>query len=321
VVSYNPGVKTVLQRNPDYWKKPEPYLDEVDFVVIPEETTRVTALESGSVDMITALPPDRIASLRSEGFNIVEPNAMNLVWFFSINMRDPAMADVRVRQAINYAINREDMAKDLLAGAVVPTSVMLPRTSPLWNEKLANAYPYDPEKAKALLKAAGVTNGITAKLQLPAGGSYMITPVPMAEAVQRDLAAVGIKLELQTFDWVTYLGYWVKGMKPDVAMNTMAWGTDYSEWWAADVFMSKGFGNSGRINDPTIDKLFADYESATKQADADAIARKIFQRATDQAYFVPICSDLAPIATASKVRGVIPIPDWMQDFRRIWIAQ
>src|SRR6185295_3209790 len=64
IVSYGPGVQTVLQRNPDYWDKPYPYLDEVTFVVLPEESTRVTALESGEVDMITAIPPDRIASLK-----------------------------------------------------------------------------------------------------------------------------------------------------------------------------------------------------------------------------------------------------------------
>lgn len=319
IVNYGPGVQTVLERNPDYWNKPYPYLDRVIFTVLQEESTRVTALEAGEVDMITAIPPDRIKALRDEGFNVVIPDAMNLVWFISLNVKDPPLDDVRVRQAINYAIDRKGMAEQLLAGSVSPISAMIPGTSPLWNTDLTQRYSYDPEKAKALLKEAGQEDGFKIVAQIPAGGSYMITPVPMLEWIQNDLREIGIQLEIQTFDWVTYLQHWLKGLQPGIGMNIMAWGTDYDEWWANDIFTSKAFGNSGHIDDPEIDGLFQAYEKELDSKARQAIAHKIFARTTDQAYFVPIASDRAPIAVASKVKGVLPIPDWVQDFKGYWI--
>jgi peptide/nickel transport system substrate-binding protein len=320
IVSYGPGVQTVLQRNPDYWNKPYPYLDEVDFVVLPEESTRVTALESGEVDMITAIPPDRIASLKQEGFTITMPQAMNLVWFIGLNVKEPGLSDVRVRQAINYAIDRKGIAEQLLGGSVSPISAMVPGTSVLWNTDLAQSYSYDPAKAKALLAEAGVTK-LSTTVQLPTGGSYMITPVPAMEWVQRDLAAVGITLKLETFDWVTYLQHWLKGLQPGVGMNIMSWGTDYDEWWADDIFTTKGFANTGHIDDQTIDAGFSSYVTTLDPKARQDIAYKIFKRGSEQAYFVPIASDRAPIASAAKVKGVLPIPDWMQDFRGYWIEK
>ena len=318
--SYEPGVKTVVVRNQDYWNKPLPYVDGIISFVVAEETTRITALEAGEVDMITMLPPDSIEQLRQQGFEITMPESMNLVWFLSINQNESHTKDVRVRQAINYAIDREKMAKELLKDTAGPVWKMVPGTSALFDTS-ERPYAYDPAKAKALLAEAGYADGFKLAGQFPSGGSYMIAPVQMAQWIQRDLAAVGIEMEIQSFDWVTYLGYWIGGLEDNVAFNNMAWGTDYSEFWAVDVMSSTAFGNTGHIKDPQLDTWFTEYQEAANQEEALAIADRIFDRVSDQAYFVPIVTDRVPLAYAPKVKGVVAVPDFMQVFDRVWIDE
>lgn len=317
---YDPGVKTVLVRNEDYWNDPLPYLDRIIFFVTSEASTRVTALESGEVEMITAIPPDRVQDLVDAGFKVIMPDRMNLVWFFSLNQDDEHLSDVRVRQAINHAIDRERLASELLQDTALPVWKMVPGTSALFEEG-AQAYPYDPERAKALLAEAGYPDGFETAIQVPTGGSYMIDPVGIAQWVQRDLAAVGIDARIESSDWVTYLGHWIDGLQPGVAANVMAWGTDYSEFWAVDVMGSEAFGNTGHINDPEIDAWFTEYQEATDPDEALEVARKIFDRVSDQAYFVPIVTDRVPIATTQRVMGIEAVPDWLQAFEVYWIAE
>ena len=317
---YDPGIKTVLARNPDYWNEPLPYLDRIIFFITAEASTRVTALESGEVEMITAIPADRVEDLASAGFKIVMPEKMNLVWFFSLNQGDENLADVRVRQAINHAIDRERIAKDLLRDTAMPVWRMVPGTSALFDPD-DRAYPYDPERAKSLLAEAGMADGFETTIQVPTGGSYMIDPVGIAEWVQRDLAAIGIKVSIDSSDWVTYLGHWIGKLKPGVAANVMAWGTDYSEFWAVDVMSSGAFGNTGHINDPELDAGFTEYQEATDSAQALEVARRIFDRVSDMAYFAPIVTDRVPIATTQRVKGIEAVPDWLQAFEVYWIDE
>ena len=317
---YDPGVKTVLMKNEDYWNAPRPYLDRIIFFITAEASTRVTALESGEVEMITAIPPDRVSDLRDAGFKVIMPEAMNLVWFFSLNQDDENLSDVRVRQAINHAVDRERIATELLSDTAAPVWKMIPGTSALFmpGEK---AYPHDPDKARALLAEAGYPDGFETTIQVPTGGSYMIDPVGIAEWVQRDLAAIGIRVNIDSSDWVTYLGHWIGGLQPGVAANVMAWGTDYSEFWAVDVMSSTAFGNTGHINDPTLDAWFTEYQEATDSAVALEVAGRIFDRVSDMAYFVPVVTDRVPIATTDRVKGIEPVPDWLQAFEVYWIDQ
>lgn len=321
ITGYEAGVKTILERNAEYWNQPLPYLDKITFVVMPEATTRVTALEAGEVDVIAALLPDAVPPLQEKGFNIVASEVTNQIWYYGVNVdqQSGALKDKRVRQALNYAVDRIGMADQLLLKQLYPLDGMVVPTSPLWKQGLPTRYPYNPEKAKELLKEAGFAEGLTLKARIPTTGSSMLIPVPMTEWLQRDLEAVGVKLEIETFDWTTYLGYWVKGMTPDVAFDAMSWASDHSEDWALDIFGSKGFGNTGHIKDDVIDKLFAEYEvTADPQKQLD-LMRQAFDRIQEEAYMVPIGSDKNIIVASKRVKGNYPIPDWMQIPQYWWV--
>ena len=251
VTSIEPGVKIVTERNPEYWDQPLPFLDRIIYVVMPEQSTRVFALESGEVDIVTQLSPDNVERLRDR-YTVVQSPLSNQMWYMAVNVNEPTLSDPRVRQAINLAIDRRAITDDLLQGVCIPSDGMAFPTSPLWDA--AERYPYDPERARQLLAEAGFPNGFKTAIRVPTSGSSMLIPVPMAEWIQRDLSQVGIDLEILTHDWVTYLGFWVKGLQQGVGFNVMSWASDYDEFWASDLFGSTGFGNTGHIEDPAIDR-------------------------------------------------------------------
>ena len=306
ITEIDPGVKIVAERNESYWDQPLPYLDRITYVVMPEQSTRVFALESGEVDIVTQLAPDNIERL-GESFQVVQSPISNQMWYMAVNVDQPPLDDPRVRQAINYAIDREAITNDLLRGICIPSSGMAFPTSPLW--KTEQRYPYDPEKAKALLAEAGLADGFRIAIRVPTSGSSMLTPVPMAEWIQRDLAQVGIDLQILTHDWVTYLGFWVKGLQEGVGFNVMSWASDYDEFWAADLFGSTGFGNTGHINDPEIDQAWVAYQEALTEEEQVAIAGEVFDRVEEMAYEVPICSEKITLLTSQRLKGVLPVTD------------
>lgn len=307
VTAIEPGVKVVTKRNPDYWDPPLPFLDSIVYVVMPEQSTRVFALESGEIDIITQLSPDNVERLAQSGFTMVQSPLSNQMWYMAVNVNEPPLDDVRVRRAINHAIDRDAITRDLLRGICIPSDGMAFPTSPLW--KTTARYPYDPQKAKQLLAEAGLADGFKIKIRVPTSGSSMLIPVPMAEWIQRDLAKVGVDLEILTHDWVTYIGFWVKGLQPGVGFNVMSWASDYDEFWGADLFGSGGFGNTGHINDEAIDAAWTKYQAAASEAELVAIAREIFDRVDEQAYEVPVCSEKITLLTSKRLQGVLPITD------------
>jgi peptide/nickel transport system substrate-binding protein len=225
----------------------------------------------------------------------------------AINVAEPPFDDLKVRQAINYAIDRKAITNELLQGICIPSDNIVFPTSPLYSPK--ERYPYDPEKAKALLKEAGHADGFTTKIRVPTSGSSMLIPVPMAEWIQRDLAKVGVNMEIVTNDWVTYLGFWLKGLEKGEGFNVMSWASDYDDFWASDLFGQGVFGNTGHVKDQMIDDLYVEYQAAANEEEQNKIAAKIFDRVLEQAYTVPICSEKINILTSKRLKGVLPLTD------------
>src|SRR5262249_46591684 len=140
-------------------------------------------------------------------------NSYDHIWPWVLNTSAKPWSDVRVRQAANYAIDREGMATNLLHGTAEPAAQVAPRANAAY-DAANDIYKYDPEKAKALLKEAGFPNGFTTTVEYPTSGSGNMIPGPMNEALQKDLAKVGIKVKLKPIEWSTMLGQYVAGKFP-----------------------------------------------------------------------------------------------------------
>jgi peptide/nickel transport system substrate-binding protein len=188
-VSWNKGVEIKLEANDEYWGEPKPQIQELIFRSVPDAATRVAQLETGEADLITDLPPElaeRVESL--DDAHTVEMDSNRRLFFF-FNTFDGPTADVRVRQAVNYAVDTQSIIDNLFDGhAGVIKGIYLPSEAG-FNPDF-EGYPYDPDRARELLADAGYADGVEIDLHYTIGNTTLDKET--AEAVQGQLAEVGI---------------------------------------------------------------------------------------------------------------------------------
>ncbi|WP_129222098.1 ABC transporter substrate-binding protein [Lichenibacterium ramalinae] len=306
-VQRDQGVKTVIERNDAYWGA-KAKLDRVIFRPLQDPATRVNALENDEVQMITTPPWDEIERLTGEGFVLSTNNNAPYINYMHLNFKNPALQDVRVRKAINMAIDRAGITKEIMHGTGRPEGGMLSPGTDAYDPQFKGSA-YDPEGAKKLLAEAGVKD-LKLVFELPQYGTGELVET----WIQRDLKKVGIDVELRKYEWVTYLGKWAGGMSPDVAMNEIGWGMSTPAWIGVvsrcDSAPPGGI-NSGYYCNPEVDKLLDQAIVTRDPAAAKDIYQKVNRIITDDAAFVPIDDDLEPILLSSKVKGFVnPPEDW-----------
>jgi len=216
--TWEPGVKVVLARNDQYWGG-APKIRQAIYVPIIEAQARLAAIKTGEIDLTMDVPPDSLAELRKDPDVVVAETNSSAVWYIALNTRHPILKDRRVRQALNYAVNKDAIIRDILKGtAIVARGPMSPVYGPYYEENLQK-YPHDPEKARALLKEAGHAGGFEITFMVPESGSGMQSPVEMATVIQANLAQVGVRAKIQTMEWGAYLKKYLEA--PDMA--EMSW--------------------------------------------------------------------------------------------------
>ncbi|MCC6642892.1 MAG: hypothetical protein IT386_17160, partial [Deltaproteobacteria bacterium] len=198
------GVSVTLERYDGYWGE-KAHLDKVVFRAIPEDATRLAALERGEIDIAYNVPPDDAPRLEgSSDITVVSsPIGQIMNVNFSLNSdvipADSPLRNVKVRQALNYGVDKESIVENLLQGftKVAPGQVIA--ADGLGHNPAIEAYPYDPEKAKQLLAEAGYPDGFEFVLTTAQGRYVKQLEIPQAIAGQ--LEAVGVKVDLDVRDW------------------------------------------------------------------------------------------------------------------------
>ena len=198
-------------------------MDAIRLRPIPEATSRLAALRSGQVDWIEVPPPDGIPSLEAAGFTIVTNSYPHVwPWMFNIGATNSPFKDVRVRQALNYCIDRASLVT-LLNGTAEPSFGMLKPTDPGFGHP-ANRYGLDPAKGKALLAQAGYTAAkpLSFKVMISTSGSGQMQPLPMNEFLQDNLKqACGVNVDLDPVDWSVVFD--AVRLAPAVLRSTASW--------------------------------------------------------------------------------------------------
>jgi peptide/nickel transport system substrate-binding protein len=202
-VSAETDREVVVERNDDYWGE-KAKLSRVRFAVVPDETTEALELRKGSGDIaINSLTPDTVIMLARDPALVVQRGQGTRLAYLTFNLRDSILKDVRVRQAIAYALDRRPMIEYLWRGEAEPARSVLPTQSWAYNGDVP-AYEHDPDKAKRLLDAAGYPeiNGvrfhITMKTSTDANTRLMVA------VMQQQLREVGIVLDIRSFEFATF---------------------------------------------------------------------------------------------------------------------
>ncbi len=193
--------RVVLKANITSWRPPKAATAEI--IALPETSTRVQALLSGRVDIASEIGPEDIDVLTADGFKIYQRPASSVEVIAFNNTTDSALKDVRVRQALNYAVDRQAIAETIMHGLVPPATQTTSRANPEYDASL-KAYPYDPAKAKALLKEAGYEKGFSFVFEMSSGttGSHYTS---MFQKVADDLAKVGVTMEIRPIPWAQFV--------------------------------------------------------------------------------------------------------------------
>jgi peptide/nickel transport system substrate-binding protein len=163
-VSWADGEKIVVKRNEKYWKANRPYPDGIEFSIIPELTTGARSVTAGQNDLIYQLPPRQKAIIeRASSIKVFNGPTLYVFQIF-LNWAKPPFDNVKVRQAFNFAIDRETFVKAALAGLAEPAYMNLPKAHWAYDKSVAELYPHDPDKARKLLAEAGFKEGTTIDL-------------------------------------------------------------------------------------------------------------------------------------------------------------
>lgn len=301
-----PNQSVVLSANKDYWDG-APKLKAVIFRPITDGNTRVAEMLSGGIDVLLEPPADDVATFaKNPAYKVVTTTGPH-DWFVILNMKDGIFSDKRARQAVNYAVNKKAIVEDVLQNTAGIAAGPIPGAFKWAHNPDVKPYPYDPDKARALLKAAG-DKGKTLTFYVTSGGSGMLDPVPMGTAIQADLAKVGLNVKIQTFEWNTFLSKVNAGLEGKADMAEMSWMTSDPDTLPyltlrTGAWPSKGGFNSGYYSNPKVDALLEKARTSTSQDERAALYKQVDQIVHDDAPWLFVANWKQNAVTTANVHN------------------
>lgn len=299
-VEWDKGSQIVMERYDGYYGSPAKF-KQLIFKVMPETASRIAALRAGEVDIITNVPADLTSEIQADSSVHLATCRGTRSFFLELNVTKPPFNNVRVRQAMNYALNVDLLIKTVLGGFAQRIPTLLSPDAFGYNSQL-KPYPYDPAKAKELLKEAGYPNGF--KVTLDCEGYAQ----DVSEAYAQMLRSVGIDAAVQVWDWGV--------LKPQlVAHNRQIYVGDWgnASLDPAGILIPKlgtgARGNYSGYSNPAIDTLF-ELTNTTADTQARALA---FQAVQDIIYTdAPMVFGYVPeeiYGVSNRVQNWKPSPD------------
>ncbi len=304
-VEWRSNEAVVVERNPDHWDG-APALDAVVFRPITDANTRTAEMLAGGIDLMVEVPPVALSQFQSDAYTVSEQAGPH-VWFLILNAKEGPFAEKAVRQAANYAVNKEALVNDVLEGtAEVAAGPTPPAFAWAYNESL-EPYPYDPEKARALLAEAGMENPAVTFF-VTEGGSGMLDPIAMGTAIQADLQAVGFDVTIETYEWNTFLGEVNPGLEGKADMAEMAWMTNDPDTLPflalrTEAWPDKGGFNSGYYSNPKVDELLETARTATDQDERARLYKEMQEIVQEDAPWVFVANWKQNAVTSDKVEN------------------
>ncbi|MDI7261918.1 MAG: glutathione ABC transporter substrate-binding protein [Thermodesulfobacteriota bacterium] len=316
-----PGNKLVMARNNAYWGK-KPALTEVTYMVIPDDASRVVALETGEVHVAVRIPPFDIPRIKANPkLTVVHTPSVRTIYMGFNCLKEP-FTDKRVRQALNHAVNKEAIVKHMLGGVGRVSDA--PISPGLFGYTPIKSYEYNVEKAKALLAEAGFPKGFTTTLH-PAVGRYFMD-VPVATAVAADLLKVGVKTDIKMMEWGTYIPFILRDKEEvEHKLYVLGWGTitgdaDYGllsilhsgEW------PKKGM-NASFYKNEKLDQLLDAARSTANPEERKRLYKEAMTLIMDDAPWIFLHSEVQVTGVSAKVKDLVVHPTERVISKYAWI--
>lgn len=304
-VSWSPNDRFVVEAAGPHWSG-EPRMQQVVFRPIPEATARTNELRAGGVDLITNVSPLQLGSLQNQA-GISLPRATNsgsIILIPNLLNAEPFQKKA-VRQALQYAIDKEALIRVVLQGAAVPMSSPFPKGVAGGYVEALKPYPYDPDRAKALLREAGYPDGFQVAFKAP-NGRYL-QDKQVAEAIVGQLDKVGVKADLEVVEWSTYV-QGIVGRKYELFLLSQGGvqvGPAVQTNWSSRI---KGIAWQGYSN-PQVDDLI---DRAAKTVDARqrvATYDELMKLAWDESPWIFLHHQQDIYGVRERVKNFKPTPE------------
>ena len=314
-VEWKTNDSITIKRFDGYWG-PAPQLDRIVYKVIPEESARMLALETGDAQVAMSPAPSQIPALKKDNkFTVYEAPGVRVIYFGMITNRAP-LDDVKVRQALNFALDRKAIVDNILEGSgSLPQAYISP---PIFGfADTSAAWAYDVEKAKRLLDEAGwkegpdgirVKDGKKLTLTHASPRGRYLKDAEVSEAFQASMKKIGVDVKLEILEWTKLFD---QIRKPNLPYDlfTLGWSTATGD---ADYTMAPVFGsasippagwNSMEYKNPKFDDLVKKAGQSTNQDERKKLYAEALNILATDAVIVPVYNSLEVIATTSKLDG------------------
>ncbi len=316
MTEWRKGDAITLDRNPHYWDAAKPYLDRVVLSIVADDNVRMLKVQSGDIDVATFVPFNQIDRLKRTGGLTVQVSPYDRVDWFQFNHKLPIFQDVKIRQACNYAVNKEAIIKAVLFGyGEVPTS-FLPKMDMTDLEQ--KPYAYDLAKAKQLMAESSQPNGFAVKLKTMAGDTI---GNQVGQIVQQMLLPLGIHLSVEPVEPDTQ---WQQIQNGDYEMAQVYMTSDIIDPSELVAFAVQSDGGSNAIyssyKNPKVDELAHKAMTETDPAQRKATYKELQQTVYADAQLLWLYWTPAVTAMRDTVRGYLVLPTGNYRLEDVWKA-
>jgi peptide/nickel transport system substrate-binding protein len=317
ITSWTPEQRVTMTRNDDWWDKHTGNVKDVVYTPIKSDPTRVAALLSGDVDMLTDIPTQDVARLRGDSkLKIVDGPEVRTI-FFAPDVGSPELkysnvkgknpfADKRVRQALSMAIDREAIKRNIMRGLSIPAGLMVAPGVNGNTPDLDVPSKVDPEGAKKLLAEAGYPDGFEVRMNCP--NNRYVNDEEICQAVIAMWARIGVKASLVAENMATFSQ---KFQNFDSSIYMLGWGvaTYDAQYTIQSLARTRTSGADGNFNfskvsDPVVDRLTDAMKSETDVAKRNGMIREALLRIKDEVLLIPIHHQMRPWAMKAGVTTV-----------------
>lgn len=308
-VEWKEGDRIVIEKNPEYWMEGYPKLDKIIFRSIPENSARLNELLAGNIDLMDGVNPSDLAQIEGNAdLQMFERPSMN-VGYLGFTTTRPPFDNKLVRQALNHAVDKKGIIEAFYGGFAQTAKNPLPPALEGYNDDIEE-YPYDLEKAKALLAEAGFADGFEMELwAMPVPRPYMPDGMKVAEVIQSSFAEIGVKAEIKTVDWGTYLE---KATKGEFDAYMLGWTGDNGD---PDNFIytlldkdSIGSNNYSYYSNDELHDILIEAQTIADQEKRNELYKKAQDIIHDDSPWVPLVHSTPFLAGKKNLKGLLPHP-------------
>ena len=322
IKSWEPDQRIVFAVNKDWWGKLDGNVTDVVYTPIKSDATRVSALLSGEVDLVTDLPTQDVERLRKDAkLKVLDGHEVRTIFigmdqhneelkYSSVKGKNP-FKDLRVRRALNIAVDREAIKKVTMRGLSIPAGIMVAPGVHGYSKQIDIVPKYDPAGAKKLLAEAGYPEGFEFTLDCP--NNRYVNDEKICQALVAMWAKAGFRVKLNSMPFANFIP---KILNVDSSAYMLGWGvaTFDALYTLQSLVRTKTTGadgsfNQGRISDPKLDSTIDAIKIATDPVARDALLKEGLEVTRDQAYYVPLHHQMRPWAMKKNVTIVYSLDD------------